>query len=105
EAKIGRLPNLNIRAGLYDMIISKDLLHHLPDPKYFWQEVTRLSNDNTIIYVMDLIRPRSKNAAKRIVENVSANEPEILKTDFYNSLLAAFTINVIKHQVKKTKFN
>lgn len=105
EIKVGRLPGLDIKTKEYDIIISKDLLHHIPDPNDFWHEVERLSNDSTSIYVMDLFRPESKDEAKRIVENVSPNEPEILKADFYNSLLAAFTVNEIKKQLKKTRFN
>ena len=105
EVKIGRLPNLEIAPGDYDIIVSKDLLHHIPDPLDFWREVERLSNDNTLIYVMDLVRPESQGEAKRIVETVAQNEPEILKLDFYNSLLAAFTIEEIKAQIKKTSLN
>lgn len=100
EAKVGRLPGLHIPAGEYDVIVSKDLLHHLPDPQVLWQEIKRLSGDNTIIYVMDLIRPESKEEAGNIVDKTSSNEPEVLKTDFYNSLLAAFTMDEIKEQLE-----
>ena len=40
---------------------------------------------------MDLRRPDSPSAAQAFVDAYSANEPEILRRDFYNSLLAAFT--------------
>lgn len=105
EVKNGRLPNLDIEPGKYDIIISKDLLHHIPDPFDFWHEVERLSGDNTQIFVMDLVRPNSKDEAKRIVETVAQNEQEILKLDFYNSLLAAFTIEEIKAQLERTRLN
>lgn len=105
EVKNGRLPNLEIAPGDYDIIISKDLLHHIPDPLDFWHEVERLANDHTLIYVMDLVRPGSKDEAKKIVETVAQNEPEILQLDFYNSLLAAFTIEELKAQIEKTTLN
>ena len=54
---------------------------------------------------MDLLRPKSKNDAEDIVESVSNNESKFLKTDFYNSLLAAFTIKEIKQQLKTANIN
>ena len=38
----GRIPGLALRRGGFDAIVSKDLLHHLPDPMVFWEEVKRL---------------------------------------------------------------
>jgi hypothetical protein len=52
------------------------------------------------IYVMDLYRPNSREDAKKIVESVSGNEPEVLKRDFYNSLLAAFTVDEIRDHLE-----
>jgi SAM-dependent methyltransferase len=97
----GRIPGLRLRQGGFDAIVSKDLLHHLPDPMALWDEVKRLGRPGTAVYVMDLFRPESEEAAKQIVESVSANEPEILKRDFYNSLLAAFTPDEVRDQLRQ----
>jgi len=105
EIETGRLPNLDIKTREYDIIISKDLLHHLPNPNVFWYEAERLSKESTTIYLMDLLRPDSIEDAKQIVETVASNEPDVLKMDFYNSLLAAFTIDEIKQQIGNTSFN
>jgi ubiquinone/menaquinone biosynthesis C-methylase UbiE len=94
----GRLCGLSLKNGNFDTIISKDLLHHLPDPTIFWQELRRLAKKNTVVCVMDLFRPRSIQDAKAIVESVSGDEPDILKTDFYKSLLAAFTVDEVAKQ-------
>ncbi len=96
----GRIPGLAVRRGGFDAIVSKDLLHHLPDPMVFWEEVKRLGRPGTALYVMDLLRPATPDDAKTIVESVSANEPEILKQDFYNSLLAAFTPDEVRDQLR-----
>ena len=97
-----KLPGIKktVKDKTFDIIISKDLLHHLPNPWIFWEEIKGLSHKGTVIYVMDLLRPKNKNDAKKMVDSVSNNESKILKTDFYNSLLAAFTIKEIKHQLK-----
>jgi len=98
----GRIPGLDVRRGGFDVIISKDLLHHLPDPMVFWEEVKCLGRTGTAVYVMDLFRPETEQAAKAIVESVSASEPEILKCDFYNSLRAAFTSDEVRDQIRET---
>jgi len=100
----GHLPGL-VLENKYDAILSKDLLHHLPNPMVFWDEVKHLAKGETVIYVIDLFRPRSKEEARNIVESVSGNETPILKQDFYNSLLAAFTINEIKAQLCEAELN
>ncbi|MBT3206796.1 MAG: class I SAM-dependent methyltransferase [Bacteroidetes bacterium] len=99
------LPNLNLPEGKFDLIISKDLLHHIPSPNDFWAEINRLANNHTQIYVMDLIRPDSIDKAKKIVESISASEPEVLQEDFYNSLLAAFTFDEVKEQMERANLN
>ena len=49
--------------------------------------------------VMDLRRPRTTEEAASIVEQYSADDPEVLRTDFYNSLLAAYTPSEIRAQL------
>ncbi len=97
----GRIPGLRLRAGGFDAIISKDLLHHLPDPMVLWEEIKRLGRPGTVVYVMDLFRPETQEAARQIVESVSGGESEVLKRDFYNSLLAAFTPDEVRDQLRR----
>jgi ubiquinone/menaquinone biosynthesis C-methylase UbiE len=97
----GRVPGLSLENHNFDAIASKDLLHHLPDPMVFWAELKRLAKPETVVYVMDLLRPQTREQAKEIVELVSGREAPILKQDFYNSLLAAFTLDEIKDQLRR----
>ncbi|MDA1231620.1 MAG: class I SAM-dependent methyltransferase [Planctomycetota bacterium] len=96
----GYVPGLPFNDGQFDAVLSKDFLHHLPDPMSLWLEVRRLAKPGGFICVMDLRRPTSAQAALEIVEAVAANEAEILKFDFYNSLLAAFTPDEIRDQLQ-----
>ena len=50
---------------------------------------------------MDLLRPASPEEAQAIVDRYAADEPEILRRDFYNSLLAAFTEDEIASQLAR----
>ena len=101
----GRLPGLSLADAEFDAIVSKDLLHHLPDPLVLWEETKRLTRGRTRVYVMDLFRPETRQDARDIVESVSADETEILQSDFYNSLLAAFTVDEIEEQLRRANLD
>jgi ubiquinone/menaquinone biosynthesis C-methylase UbiE len=95
----GYIPGVALPDHSYDAVLSKDLLHHLPDPAALWKEVARLGRPGAAVYVMDLIRPPTPDDAHRIVDRVAANEDPILREDFYNSLRAAFTPDELREQV------
>jgi len=97
----GTIPGLALEEHSFDAVLSKDLLHHLPDPMVLWSEAKRLGRPGAAIYVMDLIRPNTPQDARNIVESVAPDEHPILKDDFYNSLCAAFTVEEAKVQVKQ----
>lgn len=95
------LPGLVLKTNSFDAIISNSLLHHLPDPMVLWEEIKKFGKKSAAIFIMDLLRPNSKEKATEIVEKYSGNEHVVLKEDFYNSLLAAFTPDEVKDQLKK----
>jgi ubiquinone/menaquinone biosynthesis C-methylase UbiE len=74
-----------------DAAISNSLLHHIPNPLQFWFGLKQVVKPGSPVLVMDLLRPESPEAAQAIVEQYAAGAPAILRRDFYNSLLAAFT--------------
>jgi ubiquinone/menaquinone biosynthesis C-methylase UbiE len=95
----GRLPGVALAPGSFDLVLSKDMLHHLPDAQVLWSEVKRLGRPGAAVCVMDLCRPATPAAAQAIVERVAATEHPLLKTDFYNSLCAAFTPQEVREQL------
>jgi SAM-dependent methyltransferase len=94
-----RLPALPLPAGVADTIVSNSLLHHLPEPAALWREIARLARPGAVVHVMDLFRPDSAGAARAIVEAAAAKEDPILKQDFFNSLLAAYTVAEVRSQL------
>lgn len=88
-------------ARIADAVISNSLLHHLPNPLQFWHKIRQLVRPGAPVLVMDLLRPDSPEAAQAIVKQYAANEPDILRRDFYNSLLAAFTEDEIGSQLAR----
>lgn len=87
----------------FDAVLSKDLLHHLPDPHVLWNEVKRLGRPGAAVYVMDLVRPETPEAAQAMVTEGAGSENPILQRDFYNSLLAAFSIEEVRQQLNNAQ--
>lgn len=92
-----RLPGANV----VDAAVSNSLLHHLPNPLQFWNKLRQLVKPGSPVLVMDLLRPDSPEEAQAIVDRYAAGEPDILRRDFYNSLLAAFTEDEITSQLAR----
>ncbi len=93
------LPDADLPETSYSTIISNSLLHHLESPATLWTTVQRFGQNNTNIFIMDLLRPVSTEAAEQLVARYASEEPPILKKDFFNSLLAAYNQAEIASQL------
>ena len=82
-----------------DAAISNSLLHHVLNPLQFWYRLRQLVKPGSPVLVMDLLRPDSPKKAQAIVDRYAAKEPEILRRDFYRSLLASFTEDEVAAQL------
>ena len=82
-----------------DAAVSNSLLHHVPNPLQFWYRLRQLLKPGAPVLVMDLLRPDSSEEAQAIVDRYAAKESEILRRDFYRSLLAAFTEDEVAAQL------
>lgn len=96
----GILPDVTLPLDNYDVLLSNSLLHHLDDPQVMWRTVRDCGKKDAAVLIMDLFRPAEREEARKIVEKYSANEPTILKEDFYHSLLAAYSLDEVKKQLK-----
>jgi len=101
----GFIPGAPIPRQSYDVILSSSFLHHLHDPQVLWQTVRQYAKSGTIVFVPDLRRPSSRAKAREFVRKYSRGEPEVLRRDFYNSLLAAFTPAEVRKQLKRAGLN
>ena len=102
---LGHIPESPLPSNSYGCIIVNSLLHHLPKPEVLWSTIKEYAAPDAIVFVMDLVRPDTLDAAKDIVEKYCGDEPQILKDDFYNSLLAAYTIDEVKEQLQAAGLN
>jgi trans-aconitate methyltransferase len=95
---IGREAN-PVAPRKFDAVVSNSLLHHMSDPLELWQAVRSSAAPGAAVLVMDLFRPPSRQAAETIVETYAGGEIELFKTDFLNSLLAAYRPDEVAEQL------
>ncbi len=99
----GYLPGAALPSGPYDAVISNSLLHHLDDPLVIWNAIKAHGAAGARVFVMDLMRPDSRATAEAMVEQHAAGEPEVLRHDFFHSLLAAYTIDEVQQQLAQVE--
>ncbi len=86
-------------AQRFHAIVSNSLLHHVRDPLDLWRAIHAAAAPGATVLVMDLIRPQSVVDAEQIVEKYTGNEPQVLRSDFLNSLLAAYCPADVRQQL------
>jgi trans-aconitate methyltransferase len=94
------LPDTSALQRGYGIAISNSLLHHLAEAQTLWTALRALLTPGGYIFIMDLLRPPSEDAAVALVEQYAASEPEVLKRDFLNSLRAAYREDEVKGQLR-----
>ena len=95
------LPATDLQAHYYDAVLSNSLLHHLAQPSDIWTTVKHCAKQGATILVMDLLRPESPTVVDMLVDKYAADAPEVLATDFRNSLHAAYTLEEVRDQLQK----
>lgn len=93
------LPGAELPEPGYAVVISNSLLHHLGDPGVLWQAVRRWGRPGAPVFIMDLCRPDSRAETEALVKAYAAGEPEVLRHDFYHSLLAAYRPDEVRAQL------
>ena len=93
------LPADSLPQPQYDAVISNSLLHHLQQPETLWQCIKQYARPGAPVFVMDLMRPETKQQAQQFVALYAEGEAEVLRQDFYHSLLAAYSAEEVEQQL------
>jgi len=98
-----KLPDSDLSYRQYDAVISNSLLHHLSDPSILWNTVKQCIKPGAPVFIMDLLRPDNVESAKGLLQRYAADASPLLQKDFFNSLLAAYSLNEIRKQLDAAK--
>ncbi len=85
----------------FDMAVSNSIVHHLPDPLPFLQELKRVLKPNGGILLRDLLRPEDEITVDAIVERVGPEYDTHQRQLFRDSLCAAFRLEEIGELLKQ----
>jgi ubiquinone/menaquinone biosynthesis C-methylase UbiE len=85
----------------YDLVYSNSVLHHLAEPGVLWACVQRWCRAGGPVFVMDLRRPDTEQELQHLVHEYSRDDPEVLRSDFRNSLRAAYRAEEVREQLAR----
>lgn len=85
----------------FDMVVSNSIIHHIPNPLPFLQEIKRILKPNGAIFLRDLLRPSNSEIVEDIVKRYAADCNEHQTMLFRDSLHAAFTLDEIKELLQQ----
>ncbi|MCX7049749.1 MAG: methyltransferase domain-containing protein [Candidatus Sumerlaeota bacterium] len=91
--------NTLLPTAAFDVIFSNSILHHVSDTGAFWREMKRLGRPGAVLFLRDLARPESPEAARAIVRQYAGAESQLLQDEYYRSLLAAYTVDEVRGQL------
>lgn len=98
----GILPDkLKLPRRGYEMIISNSFLHHLADPMILWHALHQYSLPNTVVLIIDLLRPASEERSRMVVDSYLPDASALLRRDMIDSLRAAFTLDEVATQLRE----
>ena len=80
-----------------DLIISNSIVHHIPEPIAIFHEMRRCVSQNGAVFVRDLLRPESAQAAEHLVQTYCGQENPHQQKMFRESLHAALTIDEVRN--------
>ncbi|MBI5099204.1 MAG: class I SAM-dependent methyltransferase [Nitrospirae bacterium] len=100
-----KIPDIDLSKKKFDAVISNSLLHHLSDPLILWQTVKLCTKPGAPIFIMDLLRPHNVELAKGLIQRYAADASPLLQKDFFNSLLAAYSVEEIRKQIKSVNLD
>ena len=86
-------------AGRCRVLVSNSLLHHLHTPAVLWHAVRVLAGPGAFLYLKDLRRPVTSQAARDLLELHLPEAPPVLQRDYLASLHAAFTPAEVEAQL------
>ena len=85
----------------FDLIVSNSLVHHIPDPLSFFQEIKRLVRPGGAILIRDLIRPESDDIVNKLVAKIGKEYDTHQQQLFRDSLNAALTLVEVQELIDR----
>lgn len=95
---------LHYADGMFDVVMSNSLIHHLAEPLPALREAVRVVRPGGLLFFRDLARPESTEALQHLVEQYAGCEAEFARNLFAASLHAALRLEEIRSLIGELGF-
>lgn len=85
--------------NFFDLVVSNSIVHHLPNPLPFFQEIQRVLKPNGGLFLRDLQRPPDRETVDRLVASIGTDYDAHQTQLFRDSLIAAFTVEEVREML------
>lgn len=91
--------------GLFDVVISNSIVHHIPDPYDVLLEAIRVVRPGGRVFFRDLMRPGTSDEVEQLVTLYAGDENDHQRQMFDDSLRAALNLDEIQQLVARLGWN
>ncbi|MCE9526955.1 MAG: class I SAM-dependent methyltransferase [Planctomycetales bacterium] len=91
--------------GLFDVVISNSIIHHIPEPMHSLQEAVRVTKPGGLLFFRDLLRPADEATLTLLVQTYAGGENAHSRQMFDDSLHAALSLDEIRGLVTQLGFS
>jgi ubiquinone/menaquinone biosynthesis C-methylase UbiE len=104
QTKLVDAKTLPFRDGEFGAVMSNSIVHHIPEPRIVLAEMVRVTTDDGVLFVRDLLRPESDAAVESLVAQYAGNESPDQRQLFRASLHAALSLEEIRGFIRDLGF-
>ncbi|HEX5102681.1 MAG TPA: methyltransferase domain-containing protein [Pirellulaceae bacterium] len=90
--------------GMFDVVMSNSILHHIPEPLTVLREAVRVTKPGGLVFLRDLLRPESLEQLNHLVVTYAADCNEHQRKLFADSLHAALSLPEIRDLISQLGF-
>lgn len=90
--------------GAFDLVMSNSIIHHIPDPLVCLKEMVRVTAEDGLLFIRDLMRPQDADTLESLVVAYTGKESEYSQQLFRDSLHAALSLDEIRDLVGSLGF-
>jgi ubiquinone/menaquinone biosynthesis C-methylase UbiE len=97
-----RLP---FREGMFDVVMSNSIIHHIPEPIDVVREAVRVTREGGLLFFRDLLRPETEGQLRHLVATYAAGANDHQQRMFAESLHAALALDEIRGLISSLDFS
>ncbi len=99
ELQLSDAKSLPFDDASFELVTSNSIIHHIPQPRQVFDEMTRVLRPGGLLFVRDLLRPDSHAQVEDLVKLYAGTESPRQQQLFRQSLRAALSLEEVRQMV------